>query len=71
MTEASNTTNKPKPLKLRIVQKEMPRPIEAVYTPTITIEGSEIKKDDLVLTRGLELVYRGKAVARWCENTKA
>lgn len=71
MSDENNKTNKMKPLRLCIVQKEMPPPIEAVYTPTITIEGSVIRKDDLVLTRGLELLYRGKAVARWCENTKA
>ncbi|ORC85740.1 uncharacterized protein TM35_000331970 [Trypanosoma theileri] len=59
------------PLQLRILQRERPAPCEAVYTPTITIEGTTVQKSDLVPTRGLELVYRGRAVARWCPHTQA
>lgn len=57
------------PLKMRIVAKEKPLPPETVYTPTMTIEGKVVAKSDLADTRGLELVYRGRSVAKWCPRT--
>ncbi|CCW70928.1 unnamed protein product [Phytomonas sp. Hart1] len=57
------------PLRLRIVEKEKPPPLEAVYTPTIVIEGETVLKSELANTRGLELTYRGQVVPKWCRNT--
>lgn len=59
------------PLRLRILEKEKPRPPEPVYNPYLTVEGEEVRKVDLADTRGLELVYRGRAVAKWCPRTLA
>ncbi|CCW63383.1 unnamed protein product [Phytomonas sp. EM1] len=59
----------PTPLRLRIVEKEKPPPVEAVYNPTIVIEGETVQKSDLANTRGLELTYRGRVVPKWCVNT--
>ncbi|KEG10763.1 hypothetical protein DQ04_03321030 [Trypanosoma grayi] len=59
------------PLLLRILQRERPPPTEAVYTPTLTVEGDVVQKAELADTRGLELVYRGRAVPRWCPHTAA
>lgn len=58
------------PLQLRIVQKDRPLLPEAVYTPTILIEGEEVRKDSLAMTLGLERVYRSQAVPQWCPETK-
>lgn len=58
------------PLRLRILQKEAPPPLEEVYRSTITIDGEVVAKSELATTRGLELVYRGKAVPKWCPETK-
>lgn len=57
------------PLRLRIVEKEKPRPVEPVYNPVIEVEGEKVQKTDLADSRGLELVYRGRAVAKWCPHT--
>ncbi|EAN95986.1 hypothetical protein, conserved [Trypanosoma cruzi] len=59
------------PLLLRILRRERPAPSEAVYTPTLTVEGEVVQKAELADTRGLELVYRGRAVAKWCPHTLA
>lgn len=59
------------PLSLRILRRERPAPSEAVYTPTLTVEGEVVQKADLADTYGLELVYRGRAVAKWCAHTLA
>ncbi|AAZ10169.1 hypothetical protein, conserved [Trypanosoma brucei brucei TREU927] len=57
------------PMVLRILERPRPAPLQSVYTPTVTIEGETILKEELANTRGLELVYRGRAIARWCPNT--
>ncbi|ESL05837.1 hypothetical protein TRSC58_06499 [Trypanosoma rangeli SC58] len=57
------------PLLLRILRRERPLPSEAVYTPTLTVEGDVVQKAELADTRGLELVYRGRAIAKWCPHT--
>ncbi|PWU98394.1 hypothetical protein C4B63_12g327 [Trypanosoma cruzi] len=59
------------PLLLRILRRERPAPSEAVYTPTLTVEGEVVQKAELADSRGLELVYRGRAVAKWCPHTLA
>ncbi|CBZ27692.1 conserved hypothetical protein [Leishmania mexicana MHOM/GT/2001/U1103] len=59
------------PLRLRIIEKEKPCPPEPVYKPFLMVEGEEVRKEELADTRGLELVYRGRAVARWCARTLA
>ncbi|RNF09223.1 uncharacterized protein Tco025E_07051 [Trypanosoma conorhini] len=59
------------PLLLRILRRERPLPSEAVYTPTLAVEGDVVEKAELADTRGLELVYRGRAVAKWCPHTVA
>lgn len=58
------------PLRLRILQKEKPLPPEAVYQPTMNIEGEVVQKSALATTRGLELAYRGRAIPKWCPDTK-
>jgi hypothetical protein len=58
-------------LRLRILEKEKPPPPEPVYNPYLTVEGEEVRKVDLADTRGLELVYRGRALAKWCPRTLA
>ncbi|EPY21922.1 hypothetical protein STCU_08434 [Strigomonas culicis] len=58
------------PLRLRIIEKERPPPLEAVYQPHITVEGETVAKEALATTRGLELAYRGLAVPLWCPHTK-
>nr|CCD16875.1 unnamed protein product [Trypanosoma congolense IL3000] len=57
------------PLLLRVLEKPRPAPLQSVYTPTVVIEGETVLKEELADTRGLELVYRGRAVARWCSST--
>ncbi|KAG8344339.1 hypothetical protein TRVL_04827 [Trypanosoma vivax] len=69
--EPTQREKKYPPLLLRILQREKPAPVQAVYTPTITVEGEVVLKSELANTRGLELVYRGRAIARWCPNTAA
>ncbi|KPI83713.1 hypothetical protein ABL78_7245 [Leptomonas seymouri] len=59
------------PLRLRILEREKPRPPEPVYSPYLNVEGEEVLKVDLADTRGLELVYRGRALAKWCPRTLA
>ncbi|KAG5502853.1 hypothetical protein JKF63_04623 [Porcisia hertigi] len=59
------------PLRLRIIEKEKPRPPESVYQPCLVVEGEEVRKEELADTRGLELVYRGRMVAKWCARTLA
>ncbi|GET89220.1 hypothetical protein, conserved [Leishmania tarentolae] len=59
------------PLRLRIIEKEKPCPPESVYQPLLMVEGEEVRKEELADTRGLELVYRGRAVAKWCARTLA
>ncbi|KAG5500195.1 hypothetical protein JIQ42_04530 [Leishmania sp. Namibia] len=59
------------PLRLRIIEKEKPCPPEPVYHPYLMVEGEEVLKEELADTRGLELVYRGRAVAKWCARTLA
>ncbi|KAK7200329.1 hypothetical protein NESM_000086500 [Novymonas esmeraldas] len=59
------------PLRLRIIEREKPRPPEPVYTACLVVEGEEVRKADLADTRGLELVYRGRAIAKWCPRTLA
>ncbi|CAJ1026512.1 hypothetical protein, conserved [Leishmania lindenbergi] len=59
------------PLRLRIIEKEKPCPPEPVYNPYLIVEGEEVRKEELADTRGLELVYRGRAVAKWCARTLA
>ncbi|KPA79581.1 hypothetical protein ABB37_05388 [Leptomonas pyrrhocoris] len=60
-----------RPLRLRILEREKPRPPEPVYNPYLNVEGTEVRKVDLADTRGLELVYRGRALAKWCPRTLA
>ncbi|CAG9575139.1 conserved hypothetical protein [Leishmania major strain Friedlin] len=59
------------PLRLRIIEKEKPCPPEPVYKPFLMVENEEVRKEELADTRGLELVYRGRAVAKWCARTLA
>ncbi|KAG5476992.1 hypothetical protein LSCM1_05326 [Leishmania martiniquensis] len=59
------------PLRLRIIEEEKPRPPEPVYNPCLLVEGEKVRKEELADTRGLELVYRGCAVAKWCARTLA
>eukprot|EP00796_Vickermania_ingenoplastis_P007537 gene7537-5316_t len=68
--ERSKPTSEMQPLRLRILEKDKPLLPEAVYCPTITVEGETVLKSDLASTRGLELAYRAKSVPKWCPQTK-
>eukprot|EP00758_Cryptobia_borreli_P003955 Tbor_TRINITY_DN4086_c0_g1::TRINITY_DN4086_c0_g1_i1::g.11761::m.11761 len=58
-------------LHLRCIKSDnQKKEFEETYQSSINIQGETYLKSDLVPNRGLQLLYRGQGVGKWCRYTK-